>query len=108
MAEPNLEIVDRPDALRYEASLDGEVVGFVEYRLAGTRRLLLHTEVDPAFEGRGIAGDMARHVLDEARARGARVTAKCPFIRSWLARHPEYADVATMLPSDAPPRASDG
>lgn len=98
MSEPPLTIVDRPEALRYEASLDGQVVGFVEYRLAGTRRLLLHTEVEPAFEGRGIAGQMARHVLDEARANGARVTAKCPFIRSWLARHPEYADIATVLP----------
>ena len=97
MPQPDLSIVDRPDALRYEAFLGEQLVGFVEYRLAGTRRLLLHTEVDPAFEGRGIAGAMARHVLDEARANGFRVTVKCPFIRGWLARHPEYADVATPM-----------
>ena len=103
MTEPQLTVVDRPDALRYEASLAGQVVGFVEYRLAGSRRLLLHTEVEPAYEGRGIAGEMARHVLDEARAAGSRVTAKCPFIRSWLARHPEYNDTATRLPEPRQP-----
>lgn len=101
MPQPDLTIVDRPDAQRYEASLGGVVAGFVEYRLAGTRRLLLHTEVDPAYEGRGIAGAMARHILDEARRAGTRVTAKCPFIRSWLARHPEYSEIATVKPGAA-------
>lgn len=102
MAEPNLTIVDRPDAARYEAFLGEQAVGFVEYRLAGSRRVLLHTEVDPAFEGRGIAGAMARHILEEARAASSRVTAKCPFIRSWLERHPEYDDMVTARPGSRP------
>jgi predicted GNAT family acetyltransferase len=99
VGEPGLTIVDRPEGQRYEALLDGEMAGFLEYRLAGTRRILLHTEVPPAFEGRGIGAAMARHVVDEARALGSRVTAKCPFIRAWLARHPEYTDVITPDPA---------
>jgi predicted GNAT family acetyltransferase len=102
MPDPDLTIVDRPDAHRYEAFLAEQPVGFVEYRLAGSRRILLHTEVDPGFEGRGIAGAMARHALDAARAGGFRVTAKCPFIRGWLARHPEYDDIVTRLAEDRP------
>ena len=98
--QPDLTIVDRPEALRYEAFIGDELVGFVEYRLAGSRTILLHTEVPPAFEGRGIAGAMARHILEAARASSSRVTAKCPFIRSWLARHPEYDDLVTALPED--------
>lgn len=96
-------ISDRVDAARYEARVDGELAGFVEYRLAGTRRILLHTEVLPAFEGRGIGSALARHILDAARASGARVTVKCPFIRTWLARHPEYIDVVTPDPVVRPP-----
>jgi hypothetical protein len=88
-------ISDRVDAARYEARVDGE--------LAGTRRFLLHTEVLPAFEGRGIGSALARHILDAARASGARVTVKCPFIRTWLARHPDYMDVVTPDPVVRPP-----
>lgn len=99
---PELTIADRPDLRRYEAHLADELVGFVEYRLAGTRRMLLHTEVPPKFGGRGIAAAMARHILDEARAAGTRVTVKCPYIRAWLERHPEFTDVATPTPPASP------
>ncbi len=86
-------IADRPDASRYEAEIDGELAGFVEYRWMGDRRVLLHTEVLPAFEGRGIGSSLARHILDAAIASGGRVTVKCPFIRTFVERHPEYAAI---------------
>ncbi len=95
-------IHDHADAGRYEARIGGDLAGFVEYRLAGTRRILLHTEVLPALEGRGIGSALARHILDAARASGARVTVKCPFIRTWLARHPDYLDVVTPDPAVRP------
>ena len=103
MAGPEPTIVDRPEALRYEALLDGVVAGFLEYRLAGTRRILVHTEVPPAFAGRGIGAALARHVVEEARAAGVRVTVRCPFIRTWLGRHPEFLDVLTPEPPTARP-----
>lgn len=93
MAGPT--IIDDTAAQRYEARLDGELAGFLEYRLAGTRRILLHTEVLEAFGGRGVGAALARHALDAARAAGTRVTVRCPFLRAWLERHPEYAGVAT-------------
>jgi predicted GNAT family acetyltransferase len=93
--EPDLTVLDRPELQRYEAFLEEQLVGFMEYRKAGPRRILLHTEVDPAFGGRGIGGAFARQVLDGARAAGERITVKCPFLLSFIARHPEYADLAT-------------
>ena len=93
-----LAITDNAEARRYEARMDGELAGFLEYRLAGTRRILIHTEVLPAFGGRGIGAALARHVLDEALAAGASVTPKCPFVRAWLERHPEYAPIVTPEP----------
>jgi predicted GNAT family acetyltransferase len=97
-----LTITDHLEVRRYEANLGGELAGFLEYRLAGTRRILIHTEVLPAFGGRGIGAALARHVLDEALAAHARVTVKCPFIRSWLERHEEYADIVTPEPARQP------
>jgi predicted GNAT family acetyltransferase len=99
MADPTLTIIDRPEARRFEAHLGDELAGFLEYRLAGTRRILIHTEVLPAFGGRGIGAALARHALDEALAAGTRVTPKCPFVRAWLERHPEYAAIVTPEPA---------
>lgn len=89
--EDELRIVDAPDRQRYEAVLDGRVVGYSEYRqVRGDRLILFHTEVDPAISGRGIGSHLAAGALDDAIARGLRVTVKCPFISAWLRRHPTY------------------
>ena len=95
MDQPDLLVTDQPAAMRYEAHLGTELVGFVQYRLLGGRRVLLHTEVLPAFAGRGIGAALARHVLDAAIASDVRVTVKCPFIRTYVERHPQYAAIAT-------------
>lgn len=91
---PDLVITDRPTAMRYEAHTGTELAGFVEYRLLAGRRVLLHTEVLPGFAGRGIGAALARHVLDAAIASDVRVTVKCPFIRTYVERHPQYAAIA--------------
>jgi len=92
---PEADVVDNPDERRYEAHLDGRVAAIAEYRLARERIIFFHTEVDPAFEGRGVGSRLARAVLDDARARGLRVTPKCPFIAAYIRRHPEYADLVS-------------
>ncbi len=88
-----LQVVDVAASQRYEAHLGDAVVGFSEYRRVGSRVIFFHTEVDPAFEGRGIGSRLARGALDDARSRGLTVTAKCPFIASYIARHPDYEDL---------------
>ena len=91
-ARATVGIVDRPEAERYEAFLDGQLAGFLEYRRGPERMLLIHTEVDPAFEGRGVGSALARHGLDDSRAAGLTIIVTCPFIASWLETHPEYAE----------------
>ena len=90
----DLQIVDEPASQRYEARLGDVVVGYSEYRrVEGDRVILFHTEVDPAYEGQGYGSRLAKGVLDDIRARGVRVTVKCPFMAAYLKRHPEYGDV---------------
>lgn len=95
--DPTPEIRDSPAATRFEAFVDGRLAGVLDYRLVATRRILIHTEVFPAFEGRGVGAALVRAAMDEAQAAGRRVTVKCPFARTWLARHPEYDDLVTVL-----------
>ena len=82
-------------ASRYEIEVGGEVAGFAEYQLSGDRQTItfVHTVVEDAFEGQGVGGRLARGALDDARARGLRVVAQCPFIRGWIDKHPDYADL---------------
>jgi predicted GNAT family acetyltransferase len=86
-------ITDAPAASRYEARVEGELAGILEYVLKRNRIALVHTEVPPAFEGRGIAGRLAKFALDDARRRGLGVIVLCPFVRAYLERHPEERDI---------------
>jgi NAD+ kinase len=86
-------VVDSFEESRYEILLGGEVAGMLHYRRHGDLVELAHTEIDQAFEGRGLAGRLASAALADARARSTPVRVTCPFVQSYLQRHPEYADI---------------
>ena len=87
------EVRDAPDAHRYEIAVDGEVAGFAEYHRRGGRAYFVHTEIDPRFEGQGLGSKLAQAALDAERARGEPIIPMCPFIRGYIEKHPEYADL---------------
>lgn len=77
-----------------EDSADGpHVVAKAEYRDARERIWFTHTEVDPDHEGQGLAGQLVRQALDDVRAQGRLIVPTCPYVRSYVERHPEYADL---------------
>jgi predicted GNAT family acetyltransferase len=88
-----LEVVDRPDASRYEVLLDGESVGVCNYRITDEGVLLPHVEVRPDLNGRGVGSTLARGALDDLRRRGLAVVPYCPFIIDFIKRNPEYQDL---------------
>lgn len=75
---------------RYELAID-DAVAIVEYRTRDGALALTHTEVPDSLGGRGVGSALARGVLEDIRARGLRVVPLCPFIASYIQRHPEYA-----------------
>ncbi|GAA3224023.1 GNAT family N-acetyltransferase [Pseudonocardia petroleophila] len=86
-------VTDHREASRFEAR-DGETLaGFADYLRTPELVAFVHTEVDPAFEGRGVGSLLARTAVESVRAEGLRVLAVCPFIAGWLVRHPQYADL---------------
>ncbi len=89
----DIVFVDSPDHHRYELRDGDEVIGLIAYRLADGVITLVHTEVDPAHEGQGHAATLARGALDDARSRGLRVVPSCPYVASYIEKHPEYADL---------------
>jgi uncharacterized protein len=86
--------VTRNDELgRFEATVDGELAGFAEFTAGAGRIEFTHTEVDDAFEGKGVGSTLVAEALDQVRAAGLDVIATCPFVRSYIERHDEYADL---------------
>ena len=89
-----VEVVDNTELNRYEARLDGELAGFAQYRIDGRRITLIHTEVDAAYAGHGVGGELARRALDDVRRRDLELVPRCPFIAAYVRRYPElYLDL---------------
>lgn len=91
-----LTIVDVPEARRYEARMGDALAGWVDYGRVRSRLVAVHTEVLPEYGGRGIGSALVRHVIDDARANGLRITPRCPLFASHFERHPEDADVLAV------------
>jgi predicted GNAT family acetyltransferase len=92
VAEPVAPLVENNEAARqFEIHFPDGIARLVyRYDPAG-RLVLVHTEVPPALSGRGIAGQLAKTALEFARDGHLRVVPECPFVKAYLARHPEYA-----------------
>jgi hypothetical protein len=88
-----LTVADNAEQRRYESHLGSDVVGFISYRLTPGRMILIHTEVAQALEGKGVGSQLVAGALDDIRRRGLTIVPICPFVRAYLRRHPEDADL---------------
>ena len=90
---PELRIEDNTERTRFEAYLGSSLAGFTDYHAQPGLVTLLHTEIDPPFEGQGIGTRFVAGILDDVRSRGQHVLPICPFVRAFLQKHAEYDDV---------------
>ena len=100
-AEPSVR--DVPERSRFEIHVDGRLAGFAQYRMKDPQLIVFtHTEIDDAVEGRGLGSTLVRSALDAARSRGLAVRPDCPFVRGYVARHPD--DYLDLVPEELRPR----
>jgi hypothetical protein len=85
-------VVHEPSFHRFRIELDGRSA-VLTYRPQGATIVFVHTEVPAAMEGKGIGGQLAKAGLEYARENQLKVVPRCPFVASYLRRHPEYEDV---------------
>jgi predicted GNAT family acetyltransferase len=96
-------VIDNQRASRYEFWLGATRAGLIEYRSQPGVVVLVHTEVDPAFAGQGLGERLVAGALEDLRARGLKLVPLCPFVRAYLRRHPDQADLVAgdpAVPSD--------
>lgn len=101
------DVVNDTDASRYEIRVDDALAGFLRYRRLPDRTVFIHTEIDSAYEGRGLGGRLVRAALDDLRARHEQLSPICPFVVEYLRRHPDYLDLVDerrrRVVDEAPP-----
>lgn len=91
-----VEVRNNEEAQQYEAEVNGDLA-FIRYERRDNSIIFIHTQVPEALEGHGIAAKMAKTALDDARARHLAVIPLCPYVASYIRRHPDYAG---MVPAE--------
>jgi hypothetical protein len=86
------DIINNNAKHRYELAVDGHIAA-TYYRLADGVITFIHTEVPPELGGKGIGSKLIQGALDQVRAAGLKVIVQCPFVKSFIDKHPEYADL---------------
>ncbi len=77
---------------RYELTVEGHLAA-TYYEIANGIITFVHTEVPDALAGRGVGSKLVKGALDQVRADGLKVVAQCPFVKAYIGKHAEYADL---------------
>jgi predicted GNAT family acetyltransferase len=86
------DIVNNPAHHRYELAVDDHLAA-TYYKIDDGIITFIHTEVPAELGGRGIASKLIQGALDQVRADGLKVIAQCPFVKAFIEKHPDYADL---------------
>jgi predicted GNAT family acetyltransferase len=90
-------VLDVAEASRFEIRVDGRLAGLAQYHMKDLGLIVFtHTEIDDAYEGRGLGSTLIRAALDTARSRGLAVRPDCPFVRAYIGRHSDYLDLVPV------------
>lgn len=90
-------VQDNPDRRQYDLLVDGVPAGLAAYRVRDGITVITHSEVDPAYRGRGLGGELARLTLDRLREQGARVVPACSFFAKYVSEHHDWDDLIEDL-----------
>ena len=90
----NITVAHNEEARRFELLVDG-LRALITYRGFPDRIIFDHTEVPKPMEGTGLAARLARVAFDFARANHLRVVPLCPYVSSFIRKHPEYHDLVS-------------
>jgi uncharacterized protein len=86
------EVINNTAHHRYELTVDGHLAA-TYYKLSDGVITFVHTEVPPELGGKGVGSKLVKGALDQVRAEGLKVVPVCPFVKAYIEKHPEYADL---------------
>ena len=86
------DVVNNREHHRYELTVEGHLAA-AYYKVSDGIITFEHTEVPPELGGKGVGSRLVKCALDQVRAEGLKVIAECPFVHSYIGKHPEYANL---------------
>ena len=87
---------------RFEIYLGNERVGLMDYSLRPGEIHLVHTEVDPAHQGKNLAAILLRESLASIRDQKiGKVVPVCSYTVKYMEKHPETQDLLLNPIEDA-------
>lgn len=85
---------ETPVAGRFFLSENGNDLAQMVYSRQGESQItILHTEVDPSLEGKGVGKALVAAAVEYARANNIKILPLCPYAKKVLERTEEYQDV---------------
>ncbi|WP_259070094.1 GNAT family N-acetyltransferase [Mucilaginibacter sp. X4EP1] len=91
-----MEIQNRNDGKRgaFFIEDEGKEIALMHYTFAGPGKIIIdHTEVNEAYEGKGLGRKLVKAGVDYAREQHIKILPLCPFAKKIFSITPDYADV---------------
>jgi predicted GNAT family acetyltransferase len=72
----------------------GKEIGLMHYQMQGNGTMVIdHTEVDKAYEGKGLGRQLVKAGVEYARENHLKIMPLCPFAKKVFNITPDFADV---------------
>jgi predicted GNAT family acetyltransferase len=85
------KIVNNEELMHFEIHEEDDVA-YLEYRFYKKDIAFMHTEVPESMSGKGIASALAEYAFKFAKEHKKPVMVYCPFVGTYLKRHPELKE----------------
>jgi uncharacterized protein len=86
------DVVNNKAHHRYELTVEGHLAA-TYYKVSDGVITFIHTDVPPELGGKGVGSKLVKGALDQVRAEGLKVIPQCPFVKAYIDKHGEYADL---------------
>lgn len=95
MAISEQSVVLNRDKHRFELHTGGKLSIVVFSQLDDHTLALTHTEVASDLEGQGVGSNLVKQVLDYVEAHKLKIVPLCPFVATYIKRHPDWQRVVS-------------
>lgn len=92
MSDANGDVRDNAAEGRYELMVEGHLAA-AYYKKDGNVVTFVHTEVPKELGGKGVGSRLVKGALEQVRAQNLKVVAQCPFVKGYIDKHAEFADL---------------
>ena len=90
----DIPLTDNKEEQRFEMNING-AIAFIAYEEHRGALALVHTEVPESLEGKGVGSVLALKTLEHLEAGGRKIIPLCPFVNSYIKRHPEWERIVS-------------